>query len=956
MVDDDAQTYRIKGVAFSQKRFRNGSAITEFSIANSVTSSVWSLTITDTTGDGVIAGFIDTKLQLISSGTDTIVLTSYAGTDANPKTVYVYLKESATPNVMELVASNTNPEGTVDHINVAVFKAGTVGTSSVTLYSELAQTVTGTNLVHQTYTRFYDEGTIYQSGMDITSTASNVSIATGNVKVIYTNYTSTAVNVVTDSLFVVQNAGTYVTQNDFDFAQYSSGETITANKFFNVVIGILVNGSTNIMALVQGKPTTEYNTFASAKVDEDNTYISTPTDPVLKRLFIPIAHIIVQKTGTGVLQPYGGSYHIDLRGTQGTGGGSGGTTGFWSQSGSTLSPITSGDGILLSGSATLDLNSTTAVSSILDEDNMVSDSATALCTQQSIKAYVDAGTGAAGVWQQSGGEVTLKASTSDIVVAQNLTLESTTNTSMINNRNASTNTALITFKTGVTDDWTVGLQASTSNYRIYNSNTSTSVVSIASTDNDIFLDSPQLYINPDSGSAQLKVLSADNDSNIDLIRPSTTYASTTSLVTSTTTKWEIGMRGGDSHYSVYNNATTNTALYIDTTNDNAYFNTSKVEIAPTTGTSALQITSADGNSQLFLNRDSFSDQALIYLRNGTSTNWQIGTAAGGTDFTIYNDVIAGGEYAMRFSATANVTYLYGVYDNNITTRAVNISSAGELGTDTSLRAHKMNIVDIDETSWLYTLRPRKFNRRLKLKDRTYSDTPMPYIEYGFIAEEVESVHKPMCDYNYTYTFDENGDPNSFTESDLYSIKMRELPAVIIKEMQRRNEAIVVNDDNTISLPHTYSHEVTSTPRDLAIDADGVVGYLPSVRASKKNINYTRDYSWIFHLKPVTFNYRKKKNGKYTEETHKDTEYGLIAEDVEKLNKDLCIYEGKELKGVNYRKLVVPLVATVHDLKDRNAYLSKKLEIMNQTLQKHVSLISALNTRMSMIEFCSEKKK
>jgi hypothetical protein len=41
-------------------------------------------------------------------------------------------------------------------------------------------------------------------------------------------------------------------------------------------------------------------------------------------------------------------------------------------------------------SGTLTLGSSTAVSSVLDEDNMASDSATALATQQSIKAYVDA--------------------------------------------------------------------------------------------------------------------------------------------------------------------------------------------------------------------------------------------------------------------------------------------------------------------------------------------------------------------------------------------------------------------------------------------------------------------------------------------------------------------------------------------------------------------------------------
>lgn len=55
--------------------------------------------------------------------------------------------------------------------------------------------------------------------------------------------------------------------------------------------------------------------------------------------------------------------------------------------------------VALGNSATLTLNGTTAVSGILDEDNMASDSATDLATQQSIKAYVDAAVGGSGGYQ-----------------------------------------------------------------------------------------------------------------------------------------------------------------------------------------------------------------------------------------------------------------------------------------------------------------------------------------------------------------------------------------------------------------------------------------------------------------------------------------------------------------------------------------------------------------------------
>lgn len=46
--------------------------------------------------------------------------------------------------------------------------------------------------------------------------------------------------------------------------------------------------------------------------------------------------------------------------------------------------------VAVGNSSTLTLNATTSVNAVLDEDNMVSNSATALATQQSIKAYVDA--------------------------------------------------------------------------------------------------------------------------------------------------------------------------------------------------------------------------------------------------------------------------------------------------------------------------------------------------------------------------------------------------------------------------------------------------------------------------------------------------------------------------------------------------------------------------------------
>ena len=70
-------------------------------------------------------------------------------------------------------------------------------------------------------------------------------------------------------------------------------------------------------------------------------------------------------------------------------------------SSSDSSSVRINDGLLVDGAldvgSNFTISNTTAITSIVDEDNMASDSATAIATQQSIKAYVDSQTSAAGV-------------------------------------------------------------------------------------------------------------------------------------------------------------------------------------------------------------------------------------------------------------------------------------------------------------------------------------------------------------------------------------------------------------------------------------------------------------------------------------------------------------------------------------------------------------------------------
>jgi len=127
---------------------------------------------------------------------------------------------------------------------------------------------------------------------------------------------------------------------------------------------------------------------------------------------------------------------------------------------------------------------------------------------------------------------------------------------------------------------------------------------------------------------------------------------------------------------------------------------------------------------------------------------------------------------------------------------------------------------------------------------------------------------------------------------------------------------------------TYSVTVGGANRDLYVDNTGVIGYVSSNRASKNNITPINDVSWLNSLDAVSFNRRKKdEEGNYLEETYDELEYGLIAEDVEAVNDELCFYDivdgEKELRGVHYHKLIVPMLKMIQELKAEIDILKNK---------------------------------
>jgi hypothetical protein len=113
----------------------------------------------------------------------------------------------------------------------------------------------------------------------------------------------------------------------------------------------------------------------------------------------------------------------------------------------------------------------------------------------------------------------------------------------------------------------------------------------------------------------------------------------------------------------------------------------------------------------------------------------------------------------------------------------------------------------------------------------------------------------------------------------------------------------------------YNNSVAS-PRTLFIASDGELGGQVSVRASKINIE-SFNTNWLYDLRPIQFNYRKKdENNEYTKEFYNELFYGLIAEETELVNKELCNYNENKLIGIEYSKLVPVLVKAIQELNER----------------------------------------
>ena len=150
----------------------------------------------------------------------------------------------------------------------------------------------------------------------------------------------------------------------------------------------------------------------------------------------------------------------------------------------------------------------------------------------------------------------------------------------------------------------------------------------------------------------------------------------------------------------------------------------------------------------------------------------------------------------------------------------------------------------------------------------------------------------------------------------------------------RADRVIFQPNGRVRAPQVFS-TAGSSMRDVQCESDGTFACLTSITEAKMNIADLTDISWLYNLKPKTFNFRKKTSdivtgeNTYLDEAEDEKAYGFLAEEVETINKDFCFYdkdsEGNDkLAGVYYKTMVVPLIKAVQELKAENTALTTRV--------------------------------
>ena len=147
-------------------------------------------------------------------------------------------------------------------------------------------------------------------------------------------------------------------------------------------------------------------------------------------------------------------------------------------------------------------------------------------------------------------------------------------------------------------------------------------------------------------------------------------------------------------------------------------------------------------------------------------------------------------------------------------------------------------------------------------------------------------------------------------------------------MHVNDRAFHIGSTRRIRVPGVWGVNGSSM-RTVQIESDGNLCAPSSIREAKINIESISDVSWLYNFNPVTFNFRTKTevNGENVWGDEADDgglQYGLIADEVEAVNQDLCFYDDGKLSGVHYDRMMSPLIKAVQDQKKEIDALKAKV--------------------------------
>ena len=122
----------------------------------------------------------------------------------------------------------------------------------------------------------------------------------------------------------------------------------------------------------------------------------------------------------------------------------------------------------------------------------------------------------------------------------------------------------------------------------------------------------------------------------------------------------------------------------------------------------------------------------------------------------------------------------------------------------------------------------------------------------------------------------------------------------------------------------WAGTVGSSPRALYVDNTGKIGYQVSSAKYKDNIVDMESVDWLYRLRPVNFTYKT--------DDSKLKQYGLIAEEVEKVKPEFVSYnKDGSPETVSYSFMISPLIKAVQEQKS----MIESQQVKIETQQKEI---------------------